>query len=68
LILVAGSGELPLMRKQTADFAAHRAAQGLPLHYEEIPGANHFTILETMAEPSGRIAQLITALVKGVAL
>lgn len=68
LILVAGSGELPLMRKQTADFAAHRAAQGLPLHYEEIPDANHFTILETMAEPSGRIAQLITALVKGVAL
>lgn len=56
------------MRKQTADFAAHRAAQGLPLHYEEIPDANHFTILETMAEPSGRIAQLITALVKGVAL
>ena len=43
LSLVVGSAELPLLRKQTADFAAHRARYGLPVTYEEIPGADHFT-------------------------
>jgi len=31
--LVVGSAELPLLRKQTADFAAHRARYGLPVTY-----------------------------------
>lgn len=39
LSLVVGSAELPLLRKQTADFAGHRARWGLPVTYEEIPGA-----------------------------
>src|SRR5882757_8247385 len=30
LALVAGSAELPLLRRQTADFAGHRARYGLP--------------------------------------
>src|SRR4029453_8049868 len=37
LSLVVGSAELPLLRKQTADFAGHRARCGLPVTYEEIP-------------------------------
>src|SRR3954451_7328146 len=39
LSLVVGSAELPLLRKQSADFAGHRAKYGLPVTYEEIPGA-----------------------------
>ncbi|HEX2365253.1 MAG TPA: alpha/beta hydrolase [Bradyrhizobium sp.] len=46
LSLVVGSAELPLLRKQTADFAGHRARYGLPVTYEEIPGADHFTIMD----------------------
>ena len=42
LSLVVGTAELPLLRKQTADFAGHRAKYGLPVTYEEIPGADHF--------------------------
>ena len=42
LSLVVGSAELPLLRKQTADFAGHRARYGLPVTYEEIPGAEPF--------------------------
>jgi len=42
LSLVVGSAELPLLRKQTADFAGHRAKYGVPVTYEEIPGADHF--------------------------
>jgi hypothetical protein len=62
LALVAGSAELPLLRKQTADFAGHRARYGLPVSYEEIPGANHFTIMPEMQSPQGRITALIREL------
>jgi hypothetical protein len=59
LSLVVGAAELPLLRKQTADFAGHRAKYGLPVTYEEIPNANHFTIMDEMALPSGRITRLV---------
>ena len=59
LSLVVGSAELPLLRKQTADFAGHRARHGLPVTYEEIPGADHFTIMNEMIAPDGRITTLI---------
>jgi len=59
LSLVAGSAELPLLRRQTADFAGHRARYGLPVTYEEIPGANHFSILNELLSPTGRITTLI---------
>jgi acetyl esterase/lipase len=62
LSLVAGSAELPLLRKQTADFASHRARYGLPVTYEEIPGADHFTIMNQMLSPQGRITTLIRQL------
>ena len=62
LSLVAGSAELPLLRKQTADFAGHRARYGLPVTYEEIPGADHFTIMNEMLSPKGRITTLIRQL------
>jgi arylformamidase len=59
LSLVAGSAELAQLRKQTADFAGHRARYGLPVAYEEIPGANHFTIMKELASPTGRITTLV---------
>ena len=62
VVIVAGSGELPLLRKQSADFAAHRASYGLPVVYEEIPGANHFTMMDELASPSGRLTTLVRQL------
>src|SRR5258705_6476287 len=62
LSLVVGSVELPLLRKQTADFAGHRARYGLPVTYEEIPGADHFTIMKELASPAGRITTLVRQL------
>jgi len=62
LSLVVGSAELPLLRKQTADFAAHRVRYGLPVTYEEIPVADHFSIMDEMASPGGRITTLIRQL------
>jgi len=63
LSLAVGDAELPpLLRKQSADFAGHRARYGLPVTYEEIPGANHFTIMNEMLSPKGRITTLIRQL------
>jgi arylformamidase len=62
LSLVVGSAELPLLRRQTADFARHRAKYGLPVTYEEITDANHFSIMDEMMSPAGRITILIRQL------
>jgi acetyl esterase/lipase len=62
LSLVAGSAELPLLRQQTADFAGHRVRHGLPVSYEEISGADHFSIMNEMVSPTGRITMLIRQL------
>jgi acetyl esterase/lipase len=66
MALTVGGAELPLLRKQTADFAAYRAKSGSPVVYEEIPGANHFTIMDEMAQPSGRITTLIRQVMERV--
>jgi arylformamidase len=66
LSLVSGAAELPLLRKQTADFAGHRARYGLPVTYEEIPGADHFTIMNELMSPMGRITTLIRQLFERV--
>lgn len=62
--LVAGSTELALLRQQTALYAASRAQHGLPVTYEEIEGANHFTIMDQLASPQGRIARLLRRLIE----
>ncbi len=67
LSLVVGGAELPLLRKQTADFAGHRARYGLPVTYEEIPGANHFTVMNEMRSPKGRITTLVRELLERTA-
>ena len=62
LALVAGGAELPLLRQQTAEFAAHRVRYGLPVAYEEIPGADHFSVMDQLISPQGRITMLIRQL------
>jgi arylformamidase len=66
LALVAGGGELPMLRQQTADFAAHRASHGLPVSYEEIPGADHFSVMNQLSSPTGRITTLIRQMVERI--
>jgi arylformamidase len=63
LSLVVGGGELPILRQQTADLAVLRASHGLPVTYEEIPGADHFSIMKELESPTGRITTLIKELV-----
>ena len=66
MALTVGGAELPLLRRQTADFAAYRAKSGSPVAYEEIPGTNHFTIMDEIAQPNGRITAMIRQVIERV--
>lgn len=66
LALVVGGAELPILRQQTADLAVHRVQHGLPVSYEEIPGADHFSIMAELEKPEGRITALIKDLVERI--
>lgn len=66
LALVVGGAELSILRQQTADLAVYRASRGLPVSYEEIPGADHFSVMEQLEKPDGRITTLIKELVARV--
>jgi arylformamidase len=64
LDLFAGSAELSEMRRQSDDYAAARKAAGLPMSFEWIPNANHYTILNSMMSSDGKIHQAIVAQLK----
>jgi len=55
LAMYAGSAELSELRRQSAEYAAARREAGLAVEFQEIAGANHYTILNSLLEPSGTI-------------
>jgi arylformamidase len=57
LVIVVGGDELPELRRQSADYAAARAARGLPTRYAELPGLDHFSILERFGESEAAMTQ-----------
>ena len=62
LAIVVGGAELALMRQQSADYAQARSRQGLPALFCEIPGADHFSILDDMARSDGLIVDILREL------
>lgn len=53
--IVVGADELPLIKRQSGEFAKHCASS----EYVEIVGANHFTILDELSSRDGKIAKII---------
>ncbi len=62
LAIAVGGAELPLMLQQSADYAAARYRQGQPALLREIPGANHFSILDEMERSDGPIVDILREL------
>jgi arylformamidase len=58
LVITYGSAELPELQRQSRDYAAH--VRGARL--EPLEGHNHFTILEELASPSGKLTALVRTL------
>jgi arylformamidase len=59
LAIVVGGAELPLMLQQSADYAEARRRQGTPALLREIPGADHFSILDEMERGDGLIVDIL---------
>jgi arylformamidase len=52
-LLTVGDAELPELMRQTADYASCLRARGELVEEFSAPGCNHFTIVETLAQPDG---------------
>ena len=63
LVLAYGGGELPELQRQSEAMAAARKSAGLPCKLASLPGHNHFTILEELANPAGALTALLLELV-----
>jgi arylformamidase len=65
LIVAWGAAELPELCRQSREYAAAWKAQGLPGSALPIEGAEHFSILEELARPDGRLTQALLQMVGG---
>jgi len=57
-----GTAELPTLVAESRDFHAHRSAGSAPGKLLPVPDADHFTILDTLREPSGLLARQVLEL------
>jgi acetyl esterase/lipase len=55
LVISVGLGELPELIRQSEEYWAAWHAKGLPGGYLPLAGHEHFSILEELAQPSGRL-------------
>jgi arylformamidase len=65
LIVTYGTAELPELCRQSIDYAQAWVERGLPGHLQPIDGADHFTILESLAQPDGKLMQALLTQAQG---
>jgi len=64
LVVSVGLGELPELIRQSEDYWAAWQGKGLPGHYLPLPDHDHFSILEELARPAGRLFTALKSLAK----
>jgi len=62
LIVTVGLDELPELIRQSDEFAAAWQKRGLPGRYVPLAGHDHFSIVEELARPDGRLLAPLRAL------
>jgi len=62
LIVAYGTRELPELCRQSIDYAQAWVERGLAGHLLPIDGADHFTVLESLARPDGELMQALLAM------
>ncbi|WP_164738551.1 alpha/beta hydrolase [Aquabacter cavernae] len=63
----AGGAESDEFRRQARDLAAHWSAAGVAAEAHEVADANHFTVVEQMADPASLMVQRLVALARDAA-
>jgi arylformamidase len=59
LVVAYGTAELPELCRQSVDYARAWVERGLPGRLLPVEGADHFTILESLADPKGVLTQAL---------
>jgi len=59
LVIAYGTGELPELCRQSVDYAQAWIGGSLPGRLLPIEGADHFTVLESLADPDGALTQAL---------
>jgi arylformamidase len=62
LVVSVGLDELPELIRQSEEYWAAWHGKGLPGQYVPLPGHEHFSILEELAQPSGRLLAALKTL------
>jgi acetyl esterase/lipase len=63
LIVTYGTAELPELCRQSIEYAQAWTGRGLSGRLLPVDGANHFTILEALADPHGALTQALVEMV-----
>jgi arylformamidase len=64
LVVTVGLGELPELIRQSEEFAAAWRKRGLPGEYLPLAGHDHFSILDELAQPEGKLVAALTTLAR----
>ena len=59
VVVAAGGNELPELRRQSADYGAALVAAGLEARNLVLDGHDHFSILEELASPGGKLTAAV---------
>ncbi len=65
LVIAYGAGELPELCRQSETYHAARLAAGVESTLVAIPGADHFSILDGLIEPTGALTEIVVQLAAG---
>lgn len=65
LIVTVGLAELPELVRQSRDYYEAWTGNGLPGRWLDLPGHDHFSLLEELAAPGGRMLQALETLIAG---
>jgi arylformamidase len=63
LVVAYGTGELPELCRQSIAYAQAWSERGLPGRLLPVDGADHFTILEALADPHGALTLALRAMI-----
>ena len=64
LVVAYGTAELPELCRQSVEYAQAWVEAGLPGHLLPIDGADHFTILEALADPRGALTEALLRMIR----
>jgi arylformamidase len=63
LVVTVGGAELPELQRQSAEYFAAWTAYGLVADFVALPGCNHFSAIEELARPGGRLVAALRQLI-----